>query len=372
MIKGQTLWQVDLGTMLKDGKPYRQRRTFTDKHEAQTFAELKKIERTNYGSTGIALSERLRAEALEADRILAPHGLTILDCARYTLRHHEAIARSETLERALQAFLRTKSGDNLRSRYLADLRVRVGRFARTFGERKVADITAAEIDQYLREVVDGAPLHRNTVRQRLSVFFKFCKGRGWVQSNPITDVPQAKVTAGTPGILTPEQIARLLETASEETLPFFALGAFAGLRSAEIERLEWRHIRFEEGLVEVPALSSKTAARRFINIQPNLAAWLAPYRDRHGKVCPGDLSRRLLADRRRAGITEWPANALRHSFASYYLAHFKNAAELALEMGHTNASVTFRHYRELVRPSEAERFWRIVPAVHAESIAFVA
>jgi integrase len=53
---------------------------------------------------------------------------------------------------------------------------------------------------------------------------------------------------------------------------------------------------------------------------------------------------------------------LRHSFASYHLAHFKNANELALEMGHTNSEMIFRHYRELVQPKEAARYWQITPA----------
>jgi integrase len=81
----------------------------------------------------------------------------------------------------------------------------------------------------------------------------------------------------------------------------------------------------------------------------------------------------LIADRQAAGITSWPPNACRHSFASYHLAHFRDPRELALEMGHTRSEVTFRHYRELVKPAQAERFWKIVPAISAESkIAAVA
>src|SRR5262249_45004019 len=137
-----------------------------------------------------------------------------------------------------------------------------------------------------------------------------------------------------PGILSPEQTARLLETASAETLPLFALGVFAGLRSAEIERLEWRHIKWDEGLIEVPALSSKTASRRLVTMQPNLIGWLEPYRGHQGPICPPNHYRRLIEDRRNAGITDWPSNALRHSFASYHLAHFKNAPALSLELGH--------------------------------------
>lgn len=69
--------------------------------------------------------------------------------------------------------------------------------------------------------------------------------------------------------------------------------------------------------------------------------------------------------REAAGISEWPENALRHSFASYHLAHFKNAAALALEMGHTNSGMIFNHYRELVKPAAAKAYWNIRPAAAA-------
>jgi hypothetical protein len=47
------------------------------------------------------------------------------------------------------------------------------------------------------------------------------------------------------------------------------------------------------------------------------------------------------------------------------LAHFRNVAELALEIGHTNSAITFAHYREIVKPKDAERYWQIMPAVKA-------
>ena len=66
--------------------------------------------------------------------------------------------------------------------------------------------------------------------------------------------------------------------------------------------------------------------------------------------------------REAAGIEQWPHNALRHSFASYHLARFNDAAALALELGHTNSNLVFRHYRQLVKPKQAERYWNIAPA----------
>lgn len=370
-IGGKTFWQIDMGSELRDGRRIRLRRTFARRVEAETFAKLKKIERENHGTAGISMPERLRGEALEADRLLAPYGVSVLDAARQFVRRVELVTKSETVSNALDSFLSAKADDNMRPRYLEDLRSRLGRFAETFGMRKLADISATEIDRWLREL-HQSPLSRNTFHLRLHTFFEYARQRGWIETNPLKDVTRAKVVQGAPGILSVEQVARLLEAANPETLPYLVIGGFCGLRSAELERLDWKDIHFDQGLVEVPTLKSKTATRRFVSIRPNLAQWLEPYRGRQGKICPTNLYARLLEDRRRAGITEWPANALRHSFASYSLAYFRDVKDLALEMGHTRSEVTFRHYRELVVPTEAERFWKIVPAVQSETIAVVA
>jgi integrase len=131
---------------------------------------------------------------------------------------------------------------------------------------------------------------------------------------------------------------------------------------------EWR----SSALIEVPALKSKTASRRFVQIQDNLAACLEPYLDRTGNVCPQNLRKLLEADRTAAALKGWQSNALRHSFASYHLAHFKDAAKLALELGHTKQDLLFRHYRELVKPDQAAKYWNIRPATQTNLIALSA
>jgi integrase len=365
-------WQVALGSEIRNGRRFRLRRTFLRLEEAETFARLKRIERTNRGTLGVSMDEKLRGDTLAAVGVLAPYGgVTVLDAARYYARQMEVITHSETVSGAITKLLAAKQSDGLSPRYLGDLRDRLGRFSNTFGPRKLADIAPMEIDRWLRDL-GLAPLTRNSFHMRLHTLFEFGRQCRWLTVNPMADVSRAKVVGGTPGILTVEQAARLLESASAATLSYHAIGLFCGLRSAELERLEWRDVHFGEGLVEVTATKSKTASRRLIPIRPNLAAWLAPYHGCRGMLCPLNLPARLFQDRQRAGIIAWPSNALRHSFASYHLAHFKNAAETALELGHTNASITFRHYRELVRPVAAAQYWQIAPAVRAESITVVA
>lgn len=53
------------------------------------------------------------------------------------------------------------------------------------------------------------------------------------------------------------------------------------------------------------------------------------------------------------------------------MAHFKDAAALALEMGHTNSDMIFDHYRQLVRPKDAERYWNIRPAAKGKVLQLV-
>jgi integrase len=169
-----------------------------------------------------------------------------------------------------------------------------------------------------------------------------------------------------------EEASALLVHAPKKILPFIAVGLFAGLRRAEIERLDWSEIDFESGLIEVTAAKAKTAQRRFVTLQPNLRAWLLPLRQLKGGITPPEHWELFETARARAGIIEWPQNALRHSFASYHLAHFKNAASTAIELGHHDSRVTFAHYRELVRPKEAKRYWQIKPVKTSKVISMVA
>ena len=80
-----------------------------------------------------------------------------------------------------------------------------------------------------------------------------------------------------------------------------------------------------------------------------------------GTISPAGMRKRLLAVRKRAQLNSWPHNALRHSYGSYRLAQCHDAARVSLEMGNSPQMV-FAHYRELVKPRDAERFWALTPS----------
>jgi integrase len=145
------------------------------------------------------------------------------------------------------------------------------------------------------------------------------------------------------------------------------------LRTAEIERLEWADIDLPGGFIEVKARKAKTRSRRLVPVLPNLTQWLAPFASQTGTVWTGTPATLIeaRAETVKAAKVAWKDNALRHSFISYRLAQIQNAAQVALEAGNSPQMV-FRHYRELVKPTDAQAWFAIAPATGENIIALAA
>ena len=144
-----------------------------------------------------------------------------------------------------------------------------------------------------------------------------------------------------------------------------AIGAFAGLRTSEIERLDWQDVKFDAGCVVVQKGKVRTKrgrARRIVPMLPNLKAWLKKVAKESGPVWPHsspylfELQARAAEDAK----VPWKHNALRHSFISYRVATIKNVDQVALEAGNSPEMI-FEHYRELVTAEAAKGWFSVVP-----------
>jgi integrase len=331
----------------------RVRSFFETEKAAKTFVQLKN-------------NELLIGET-DGAKQLAAFGKTIADAIEFYLPHLQASNRTCTFRELVAELLPAKAADGASAPYLTDLRCRLGQFSNSFGNRLMSEIKCDEIDDWLRDL-HVSPVTRNNSRRALRTAFSFAVARKYCVDNEAAKTAKAKEIEGTVGILTVAETARLLEAADAELIPFIAIGAFAGLRRAEIERLDWSEVDLESGLITVQAVKAKSARRRFVKIRPNLATWLEPYARHRGAVTPGNCRKMFEATRVAAGIKHWPSNALRHSFASYHLAHFNDAAALALELGHTDAGLVFQHYRQIVKPKDAERYWNLVPTAASSKL----
>ena len=337
----------------------RVRRFFETREKAETFLHQLRVKRENIGNRAAAIDQKLHVMAVESSERLKSYGQTIAGAADYYIRHAETAKRSCTVEEITDMLLTVKRADGKSAGYLKAMRAIFKRFNGAFTGRLVAEITAAEIDDWLRSI-PLEPLTRNNHRRVISMLFSYAVLRRYCSENPVVQTAKARVKAKPVGVLTPEQTQRLLECADATLRPALAIGAFTGLRHAEILRLDWREVHLDRGFIEVTAAKSKTASRRLVTILPNLKAWLELSKH-NGPVYPVNGRKLTDAARRRAGLNDWPSNALRHSYASYHLAKFQDAAALALQMGHTTTSMLFLHYREVVHPHDAEKYWSLFP-----------
>ena len=165
-------------------------------------------------------------------------------------------------------------------------------------------------------------------------------------------------------------LTALLSHADPLLVPYLALGAFAGIRRAELLRLQWSDITGQPAYIRVRGEIAKTKSKRIIPVSANLDDWLRPWYRPTGKVIPDNVQWKLRhlikAACEKAGVP-WKLNALRHSFASYRLAQLGDAARTALEMGNS-PNVIFKHYRELVTAEQSAAYWSIKPNVESKII----
>jgi len=324
-----------------------QRRFFSTEKEAQTWAQVQRIKRKNEGTRAFD------------DRGLAAYGWNTQDAVRFALEHLRRQAASVPIEEAIRQLLESKKAAGRAESYLCLLELNLRKLSEHFKGRVISSITTTDVERFLAGL-SVRPYTWNTIRQNAITLWRFAIRAKFAQENVAKDTERAKIIDEAPGILKSEQAPALLTKSANDLLAFHAISLFAGLRASELKSLDWRDVDIAGGFIHVGAKISKTRSRRLVPILENLHAWLKPIAKPSGPVVGSNLRKRHLAARLRAGIKNWPDNCMRHSFVSYRLAATGNAAQTALESGH-DQSVLFAHYRELVKPKDAERFFAIMP-----------
>jgi integrase len=224
----------------------------------------------------------------------------------------------------------------------------------------LADVTAAQVKAHLDSLGVG-PRRHNNVRAALVSFFVWARKQSYLpdsmtapQRTHALPVPKKR-----PAIYTPPEFRALLAAVAPEWRLPLAICGLTGLRTCEAEKLLWREVKLGKKLIEVlPENAKNTGRRRLVPIHPALATWLrkADFSP-EDHVCPQGLRIDNLAKRVKRGGVKWVKNGLRHSYGSYRCAVVKSAAQVALEMGNSEAIVR-SNYLDYTERAEATKWFQ--------------
>jgi len=287
-------------------------------------------------------------------------------------RTAKAITQPLTVEALCKAFVTYRETKGYGKATLSEDRYIARKLQAALGPRMAHELTVADLRAFLNSA-GGKQLERKLYKLA-SLIFDYAKEQRVIILNPLAEIDRPQVGYSIPGILSPAQFETLLseaEAVTPDLVPFLALAGFAGIRREEMlkeyaddEVLQWSDIDWDKKIVTIrdevaKQTTRKLGDRRFVPMEEALLHWLAPYRQASGPVMPvSDAAfRRRMKKLLEAAEFEPPRNALRHSYASYWLAGSskEGIGRLALQMGNSE-SVCRRHYLETLSPEEG-RAW---------------
>ena len=305
---------------------------------------------------------------------------------RATLRNYDALL-SEPGER------RRGSGPKL------------ARIMRAFGDRRIAEITTADVERFLRRLDrDGLPGRSvNAHRQAITNVFEYATRPDAfaLPVNPARGTDKRREEySKPPATFTAEQVLALARAAreskhvrggrrwaspdedfeqqrsNEQDAAIYIVAGFTGLRQGELRALRWRHVRFEDRTMVVVASMSagvegttKSGKWRAVPLTREAFVALDGLSRRDWFTGPDDyvfcgpagdpieesaLRRRFRRARDAAGLPPLPFHHLRHTFATLAIRGLDPSTVQTL-LGHSKITTTERYLHARPLADLAER-----------------
>jgi integrase len=282
---------------------------------------------------------------------------------------------------------------------------RVARIMRAFGDRRIAEITAADIERFLRGLDREGLAGRNvnSHRQALANVFEYaCRADTFaLRANPVRGADKRREDyTKPPDTFTAEQILALAraaregrhvnggrrwaskendlqqELANEQDAAIYTVAGFTGLRQGELRALRWKHVRFADRTIVIVAgmsageeSSTKSGKWRAVPLPREAFVVLDELSRREWFTSPDDyvfcgpagdplddsaLRRRYNAARDAADLPPLPFHHLRHTFATLAIRGLDPATVQTL-LGHSKITTTERYLHARPLNELAER-----------------
>lgn len=379
-VEGPHGWRLNVPAKYTEtGK--RERHFFTTKQKALDAAKELKKAAAEFGHRSQAIRPSLAEEATAAAELLEPWGASLLDAVRFFIAAKNAESASKPVSDALALWIADMEV-KVRGRTLTNYKQTQKRFA-TLGSKALSEVTRDD----LQGIVSPPGMSQASAAGHYRIgmaFWNWSARRGWCAAELFgkldkPEKPQRKRIT----FLEPEAAEALLRTAAAfypSAVGHFAVGLFAGVRPAELARLDPALVHTDG--IDVGADESKGESRRHITPCETLAAWLALYpfqsvpnwervwdavRRLAGWEVKSEFADKLVTDGKLARLPdphrgEWPQDVMRHTCGTYHVAKGEDLGGMAFWFGHTGGETTLRrYYVGKAKRKQALEFFAIVP-----------
>lgn len=231
---------------------------------------LRHCERTAEGfgvTLAAAVEEWSSARKLAGNAVLS-------DAIRFYQANRLDLLPVKPITEVVEEFLISRRARGVTDTYVTRSRDYLKRFTSQVSG-SIGDVSVSDINAFLQAQDSLGPTTKNALRTCLVTIFGFAKRQGYLHPDRRTAAEQTekfKVPETEIEIFTPEEMERLLLTSHARILPLMAIGAFAGIRSAEVRRLDWSDIKWDRGHIEIAGRKAKTRSRRLVPLPENLKA----------------------------------------------------------------------------------------------------
>jgi integrase len=373
-------------------------RLFTDPEDAEKYCTDLKKAREKHGRASAAGSDEIDAlrvwrEFVSKENTAGRDAPALRDVLKTAIERLNDKATTPALESLRKQFEDAKEREEVSKRHLDALKNRLKRFVSYFDkDEPTGSVTTESVEKAMASMRAGG-LSAQTVkgiRTAAHGLFQWGMDRGLLTQNPVARAKAPKVTQGEVGVITASQLKGLLRTALQiqpRALPALALWAFCGVRRAELTRLRFDDLDIKRKELRISAQVAKTGVARFVPMPDALLVWLEAAKSAGvapiGKLIPGgtkkgpddqkipddseeksenQLNRWLLSLRAKAGLTAWPNNALRHSFASHACSMHDDFAKVSAWLGHSgDTRLLVARYRHAIAKDAGAKWFEVLP-----------
>ena len=371
---GTVCFQCDIPAKITGKRKLKRLKTLD---EAIAFAEQAVIRRENKGLEGFNLQSDQQQDALKAFKTLADRG-TLQEAAKFYIAHHFPKAGDINLVELQAKHEKHLANLNRRPHTLRENTSRLNDLISHFKPNTlVKNITTDALSTYLQSNPQWSDHTRQSHFVIIRSFLNFAVVEKYLQTNPINDVKRPpKPKDSKPDILTIKQTSKLLDAILNTDNgnlkfigPYVTLGLFCGIRTNELNQLNWEDIRLDKEYVAVSETIAKKHRARNVDIMPNAIQWLHAFGiNESGPIRKPNHRRTFESAQKASNIGAWPKNAMRHSYASYLYEMTGDETKVINQLGQRSVDVMFTHYRTLTNKGEGTKYFSITPPEKADNL----